>query len=364
MQSTKELMAFNWDDQAMQTQLKNQIKVTFGSELTPMEWNLYMAIGKMTGLNPMLKEIWAVKYGKKAAQIFIGRDGYRKSAQAHTEYDYHIKGSVYSSDIFRYENGEVYHQPNLKDPGDLMFAYCLTKRKSSSRANYTRVLFNEYYAGNKDSEGRVKVKKFKNEYNQQWEEKPMGETLWDTKPATMIEKVAEAQGLRMTFQELFAGTLDESEAYDDENNGSVIPMDDEATIKEFENKIASVKDEDGMSLILSKLKKAYEAKEISQPTGARLKALCAEKKGSLKKEDKKPEATVEDAEKIFGTTAEDVTDGEVVNKPKRATHTGPQEEKGEGYKPYGLGKSEGVKKSHGEEDPCEEKGCPIHNPLE
>jgi hypothetical protein len=35
--------------------------------------------------------------------------------------------------------------------------------------------------------------------------------VWKTKPATMIKKVAEAQGLRGAFQELFAGTYEESE---------------------------------------------------------------------------------------------------------------------------------------------------------
>ena len=44
----------------------------------------------------------------------------------------------------------------------------------------------------------------------------MGETLWDSKPATMIKKVAEAQGLRMAFQSMFAGTYAEDEQWEDE----------------------------------------------------------------------------------------------------------------------------------------------------
>jgi hypothetical protein len=37
------------------------------------------------------------------------------------------------------------------------------------------------------------------------------QSVWNTKKATMSKKVAEAQGLRSNFQELFAGTLEESE---------------------------------------------------------------------------------------------------------------------------------------------------------
>ncbi len=39
--------------------------------------------------------------------------------------------------------------------------------------------------------------------------------VWVGKPATMIKKVAEAQGLRASFQELFAGTYEESENWKD-----------------------------------------------------------------------------------------------------------------------------------------------------
>lgn len=62
-----------------------------------------------------------------------------------------------------------------------------------------KVYFEEYYAGNKDANGIVKK-------NQWGEVKP---TLWDTKPRTMIAKVAEMHALRMAFPEL-------SEAYVEE----------------------------------------------------------------------------------------------------------------------------------------------------
>lgn len=162
-----------------------EIKKLFAPTLTDTEFQIFMGIGKATKTNPFLKEIWAVKYGGKQASIFIGRDGYRKSAQAHEDYDYHIADAVYSLDKFTVKNGEIEHEYTFPDRGVLVGAYCTVKRKSSSKPSFVYVDLKEY----KGSDG----------------------SLWSSKPATMIKKVAEAQALRMTFQELFSGTYDESE---------------------------------------------------------------------------------------------------------------------------------------------------------
>lgn len=174
-------------------------------KLSDVEFNMLCQIGKATNLNPFLREIWAVKYGSGAASIFIGRDGYRKSAQAHPDYDSHYAEAVYSNDEFSVNDGVVSHKMGISNRGELIGAYCCVLRKNSSKANYSFARFSEYYAGNKDANGNVKM----NSYN-----KPMKEGLWDTKPETMIKKVAEAQALRATFQNLFAGTYDDSEAWE------------------------------------------------------------------------------------------------------------------------------------------------------
>lgn len=160
-----------------------EIKKIFGRGLSEAEFTTLCKIGEATGLNPFLREIWAVKYGNSSANIFIGRDGYRKAAQNNQDYDYHISDAVYDNDNFTVKNGEVDHEYNLKDRGKIIGAYCVVKRKNSSKPNFVFVEFKEY----------------------------KGKSVWETKPATMIKKVAEAQGLRMTFQSLFAGTYDESE---------------------------------------------------------------------------------------------------------------------------------------------------------
>lgn len=160
------------------------VKKVYGKDLQDHEFSLLCQLGMATNLNPFLREIWAVKYGNAPATIFIGRDGYRKAAQNYNNYDYHIVDSVYSNDDFRIENSKIIHNYNITDRGKLVGAYCSVKRKSSSKPMFVYVDLNEY-----------NLKK----------------SVWLTKPATMIKKVAEAQGLRMAFQSIFAGTYDESE---------------------------------------------------------------------------------------------------------------------------------------------------------
>lgn len=165
----------------------SEIQKIFAPTLSVVEFKIYVAVGKATGLNPYLREIWAVKYDSKSAQIFIGRDGYRKSAQRHPQYDYHLADAVYENDEFSVEDGNVKHKYSLKDRGNLLGAYCMVKRKGSSKSNFIFVELKEYTTGR---------------------------ALWHPqtgKQATMIKKVAEAQALRSSFQEIFAGTYHEYE---------------------------------------------------------------------------------------------------------------------------------------------------------
>lgn len=191
-----------------------EIKKIYGKTLSDGEWNTLQAIGLATDLNPFLREIWAVKYGNNAASIFIGRDGYRKVAQRHPNYDYHIVDAVYSGDDFKVVNGEVQHSYSLKDRGSIVGAYCVVARKGSTKPSFSYVELKEY-----------DTKK----------------SVWASKPATMIKKVAEAQGLRMTFQELFAGTYDESEQWDDKE--AIPKMASTPKLKEVDPETGEVKDD-------------------------------------------------------------------------------------------------------------------------
>lgn len=181
-----------------------EIKSIYAKGLTDGEFTTFVNMGIATQLNPFLKEIWAVKYGSSPANIFIGRDGYRKAAQRSPEYDFHFVDAVYSGDTFTVENGEVKHNYKLVGRGSLMGAYATAKRKNSTKGSFVFVELSEY-----DTK----------------------QSVWKTKPATMIKKVAEAQVLRMTFQELFAGTYDESEQWENKKK-PVIDLTDDGSNEE------------------------------------------------------------------------------------------------------------------------------------
>lgn len=165
-----------------------EVRKLFAPTLTESEFQFFVGLGKATKLNPFAREIWCVKYKEgAAAQVFVGRDGYRKAAQSHPEYDFHQCDAVYQNDKFSVINGEVQHSYTLNNRGNLVGAYCLTKRKTSSKPMYVFSELKEYSTG---------------------------KSLWNSqggKPATMIKKVAESQCLRACFQDMLGGTYGEEE---------------------------------------------------------------------------------------------------------------------------------------------------------
>jgi phage recombination protein Bet len=169
-----------WEDEKS----LNEIRKAYAKGATDTEFQMLIEMGRSTALNPFLREVWLVKYGNGAAQIFIGRDGYRIAAQRQPDYDYHLVDAVYSNDKFQMWNGEVQHQYEIANRGNLVGAYCVVKRKSATRTMYVFVELKEY---------------------------DLKQGLWKSKPATMIKKVAEAQAIRMAFQSTFAGTYGEEE---------------------------------------------------------------------------------------------------------------------------------------------------------
>lgn len=203
-----------WDNK------QNAIQEAFGKDLTPSEFTIFMEMGRALQLNPFNREIWAVKYGKTVS-IFVGRDGYRINAQRQDDYNGHEKAAIYENDSFEVKDGRIHHKFNLKNRGKIIGAWCEVYRKGIDHPFREIVDFDEYYKGYLNPDGTIKRKNGKNGW---YDMKP---TNWDTMPSTMIQKVAEAQALRMAYQGVFAGTYDESENWKIENEVS----------KQTENKV-------------------------------------------------------------------------------------------------------------------------------
>jgi phage recombination protein Bet len=151
-----------------------------------------MQVGKALNLNPFLREIWAVSYNG-VVSIFVGRDGYRKNAVIHPDYDGHSTDSIYADDVFRVVAGVPEHEYG-NERKQLIGAYCVCWKKSTKVPYFVAVKFGEYFNGMSP--------------------------IWKTKPETMIKKVAEAQCLRGAFPTIFTGT------YDDSENWGKKPFDD------------------------------------------------------------------------------------------------------------------------------------------
>lgn len=247
-----------------------EIRKSFAKDLSDVEFGMFVQLGVATGLNPFLREIWAVKYGSNAAQIFVGRDGYRKGAQRHPLYEYHVCDAVYTNDLFGAKSGEVVHEYKLGSRGELVGAYCIVKRKYAEKPCYVFVELKEYSTG---------------------------KSLWQTKPATMIKKVAEAQCLRMAFQDLFGGTYAEEEAW---KQGQENPNAKDSEKLSLRSKLGIPDAEDGKTITvpsqlesiltlvenaknLDELKKAGQyAKSLSDEDKEVVRPKYEEKQASLK----------------------------------------------------------------------------------
>lgn len=172
-----------WNDESKLKEIRRMASPS--APLTDMEFSFMVELGRATQLNPFRREIWAVKYKQGVpAQIFIGRDGYVLGAQRQPDYEYHQVNSVYSNDEFYMDESGIKHKAKLIDRGELIGAYCIVKRKNASKPTYSVVTMEEYNTN---------------------------QSLWKTKPETMLKKVAEAQGVRQSFKEVFRGTYSDAE---------------------------------------------------------------------------------------------------------------------------------------------------------
>ena len=175
---------------------KSEIKKIFAPNLTDSEFNAFVGLGVALGANPFTREIWAVKYDEKEpAQIFCGRDFYRRKAQEQPDYIIHQVNAVYKNDSFELIDGQPKHQIksfSREERGSLEGAFCVVYQKDKKYPYFVMVYVDEYEKRNKN-----------------------GELIsnWKTMRETMIKKVAEAQALRGAYQGIFKGTYDESEVF-------------------------------------------------------------------------------------------------------------------------------------------------------
>lgn len=167
-------------------------------EATIAECRIFLETCKQYHLNPFTKEAYLIHYDNKngdtASTIVLGKTCYMKMAEAHPQYDGFEAGVIVMDEAA----GELIHREgSIVYQGEtLVGGWAKTYRKDRSRPFYEEVNFSEY-----------DTKK----------------SLWVTKPATMIRKVALVHTLREAFPATFGGLIDESE----------VPVDAEAGFREL-----------------------------------------------------------------------------------------------------------------------------------
>lgn len=167
-------------------------------EATIAECRIFLETCKQYHLNPFTKEAYLIHYDNKngdtASTIVLGKTCYMKMAEAHPQYDGFEAGVIVMDEAA----GELIHREgSIVYQGEtLVGGWAKTYRKDRSRPFYEGVNFSEY-----------DTKK----------------SLWVTKPATMIRKVALVHTLREAFPATFGGLIDESE----------VPVDAEADFREL-----------------------------------------------------------------------------------------------------------------------------------
>jgi len=130
------------------------LKAKVAPNATNTEFELLMYLSQKYNLDPLLRQIWLVKFGDSPAQIYAGRDGFLEIAHRSGHFDGMKSDCVYD------------------DGGKLISAWCEVFRNDMTHSFRSSVLLSEYTTG---------------------------KNLWVTKPSVMLLKCAESICLRKSF---------------------------------------------------------------------------------------------------------------------------------------------------------------------
>lgn len=156
--------------------------------ITNQEFKLFTELCKVRKLNPFLREAYLIKYkAGTPAQLVVGKDAILKRAVLNQNYD-----GIESGIIVQKEDGTVEERQGTFRLGteQLVGGWARVYRKDWSHPTYTSVSFNE--VAQKTGQGQLN-------------------SNWNSKGATMVEKVAKVRALRETFVEDLGGMYEADE---------------------------------------------------------------------------------------------------------------------------------------------------------
>lgn len=175
---TKEMVSVTLESGSVLTAdtVRNYLVSGSGSaNITDQEVMMFLEMCKAQKLNPFIGEAYLVKYGNQAAQRITGKDVFIKRAAESPIFDGMRAGIVVVN-----RKGELeYREGSLKLPNEqIIGGWCEVYLKDKKYPAKAVVSFEEY-AGRK-ANGEIN-------------------SMWSSKPGTMIRKVAQSQALREAF---------------------------------------------------------------------------------------------------------------------------------------------------------------------
>lgn len=167
-------------DKQVQDLTLEDIKGYICQKATDSEAYMFLKLCQARGLNPFTKEAYLVKYGQDATMI-VGKEAFTRKAEQHPMFDGFRAGIIVDCG-----DGEIEEREGtfLKPSEKLLGGWAEVFRKDRSRPFKGTVSLQEYNTN---------------------------QSLWKTKPGTMIRKVALVQVLRECFPSEFSGMYDSSE---------------------------------------------------------------------------------------------------------------------------------------------------------
>lgn len=151
------------------------------TRVTEQEMARFLGICKARGLNPFAGDCHLVKYGDGPASVIVGKDFYVRTACEQPAFDGFDAGVVVMG-----ADGRVVHRDGaMVAPGEqLLGGWATVYDKARGHPVKAVVSLAEYSTGR---------------------------SMWRSKPATMVRKVALVQALRESYPERFQGTYDADE---------------------------------------------------------------------------------------------------------------------------------------------------------
>ena len=270
--------------------------------VTDSEVVMFLKLCEGQKLNPFLREAYLVKYGNQPATIIAGKDAFIKRAETNANYKGQKAGIIVVNlkNEIQEREGTFY----LKGREELVGGWARISFKDGKSDVYTTVSLDEYIGRKKD--GSIN-------------------SMWSTKPATMIRKVALVQALREAFpsslsqlytqeeidiqEELPTNEIDLEE---ERRKNEYVPVPPKTASKLIKQQVMQLAAEKGLMVGQGKDADISKLQELATQHGISLRAMTEEQATTLLQIIKEYQVIDVEPEKVAPVEAEVVETAEVV----------------------------------------------------